>query len=83
MNKLCLIGGPATVVAGKNSNLLSKAAAKQWNQLLAGHAYMEIPLNGGSETRQEVREYWQEKCFILNIPFRAIGGWLVIVGNKP
>lgn len=77
------IGGASIVRNGGEANQLPGIMAYQLLSLIRGTAHLEIPLNGGSDTRRAIRECWEQRCLTLGIPFRAVGGHTLIIGSKP
>lgn len=49
--------------------------------LRTGRARRTIFLNGGSESRRDEREYWQEWAATWGLRFEAIGGYMVVIGG--
>lgn len=42
-----------------------------------------IPLNGGSDTRRDAREYWQQQCKAAGVAYTAHAFGIYIVGAIP
>lgn len=69
------------VVPGSESEAYQAMKAREEFLMCIGAAGRTIYLNGGSETRRAVREFWAEYARDRNIGFRTYGGCIVVVGG--
>lgn len=76
-----LIGGGMPVLGGENGDQIKSAQQKQMQMLVSGQGYVEIYLNGGSEERREVKDYWQELARRIGVPVEC-SGHMITVGVK-
>ena len=69
-----LLGATWVGQGGEERERAAKAAmTRQLIGLMTGEYYAFIPLNGGSETRREMREYYRDFARSFNIRFSACG----------
>lgn len=69
------------VSAGGDRDVFDKELARREHLMRIGLAGLTIYLNGGSDTRRAVREYWQEYARERNIGYWSGGGCIVVVGG--
>ena len=83
IDQISLLGPIMPVVSGEDGSELIGEIAFQAQAVINGHAWLEIPLNGGRETRMEIKESWHNWCNVHGVKFTAIGGCMLVIGNKP
>lgn len=71
------------VVEGSNRAAFDREMVRQELLMRLGVAGRTIYLNGGSETRRDIREFWRGYAKSRNIGFQTWGGCVVIVGGDP
>jgi hypothetical protein len=63
----------------------AKAEARAKLRLLAltrGGTVLQVALNGGSQTRRDARELWEEYAKELGVPFRVVGNCMITIGHE-
>ena len=71
---------PFDVSAGSAKAYAAERALREY-LMCTGQAGLTIYLNGGSETRQAVLEFWEEYARNRNIGFRSYGGCMCVIGG--
>lgn len=71
------------VVEGANGDAYNREKARRETLMRWGTAGLTVYLNGGSDTRRAVRDYWQEYARQRNIGFWTAGGCICVIGGPP
>jgi hypothetical protein len=82
MSSPALLCGFPVAKGGDGKNQANRIA-QQKALVLSGNAIIEIPLNGGSDTRRAVRESWKERAEAWGVGFKNIGNCYLIIGGRP
>ena len=59
-----------------------KAAGLIQAACLAGLLQRWVPLNGGSDTRRDMREFYRQDAIAGLHPFQQLGGYAVVIGSR-
>jgi hypothetical protein len=71
------------IVVGSDKEAFESEQAARESLMRLGVAGRTIYLNGGSDTRRSVREFWAEYARARNIQFRNYGNCVLVVGGRP
>ena len=71
------------ISSGDESAAMMLRQRYRWRALMTGHGRMHVPMNGGSDTRRDAREWWQEQCQAVRVPFVARSCQIEIGGFVP
>lgn len=70
------------IVPGSENEAFEKAKAREECLMQIGVAGRTIYLNGGSQTRRGIIEYWQDYARSRNIKFQNIGNCILVIGGR-
>ena len=69
-------------VPGSEKEAFEARKAREEYLMQIGVAGRTIYLNGGSQTRRDIIEYWQDYARSRNIGFQNFGNCMLVVGGR-